>query len=102
MSIDLRTETLMGLPQAARSIPSGRGNRPVNPRTLFRWISTGVKLPSGQVLRLEAVRLGGRWLTSAEALQRFADAQTPDLGQPALPLPRTPTARRRDSERAEA
>jgi hypothetical protein len=27
-------------------------------------------------VRLEAVRLGGRWLTSREALQRFADRLT--------------------------
>jgi hypothetical protein len=30
-------------------------------------------------LSLEATRLGGRWVTSKEALQRFAERLTPDL-----------------------
>jgi hypothetical protein len=49
---------------------------------------------------LEAVRLGGRWVTSREALQRFAERLTPDLGNRPAPAPRTPTARRRAAEQA--
>jgi hypothetical protein len=101
MSIVLANETLLGLGQAARRVPSGRANRPVNPSTIFRCIHDGVKRWDGSVVRLEAVRLGGRWLTSLEALQRFAEAQTPALADPA-PTPRTPTARQRASERAAA
>jgi hypothetical protein len=101
MPIDLRTETLLGLAQAARRVPSGRQDRPVNPSTLFRWIHDGVKLAGGRIVRLEGIRLGGRWLTSLEALQRFAEAQTPELTE-TPPLPRTPAHRRRDSERAGA
>jgi hypothetical protein len=103
MSSNLLNEQLMGLAQAARRIPSGRRDRPVNPSTLFRWVHDGVKLPTGSVVRLEAVRMGGRWLTSLEALQRFAEAQTPRLdGQAEAPALRTPAARRRASERAAA
>jgi hypothetical protein len=61
--IDLTTETLVGLPAAARHLPPYRGGRPVNPVTLWRWITTGVQLTDGRRVRLEAVRLGGRWLT---------------------------------------
>jgi hypothetical protein len=39
----------------------------------------GVRLPSGRVVRLEAVRVGQRWLTTAEAVQRFIEDQTPRL-----------------------
>jgi hypothetical protein len=66
---------------------------------VYRWILDGVRTPHGKV-RLEAIRLGGRWLTSVEALERFAARQTPELEDRPL-LPRTPVARRRASERAE-
>jgi hypothetical protein len=102
MSIDLRHETLMGLAQAARRLPSGRSDRPVSPSTVFRWVHDGVKLPDGKIVRLEAIRLGGRWLTSVEALERFAVAQTPRLDETSEPpgLPRSPSVRRRASQRA--
>jgi hypothetical protein len=52
-------------------------------------------------VRLEAIRLGGRWLTSREALQRFIERLTPDLDavKPA-PVPRSPGKRQRASEHA--
>ena len=93
-------ETVLSLTEAARRVPSYRGGRPVSLSCIMRWILDGVKTPHGLV-RLEAVRLGGRWITSAEALKRFAAAQTPDLADRPQ-LPRTPTARRRASDRAEA
>jgi hypothetical protein len=51
---------------------------------------------------LEAVRLGGRWMTSREALQRFSDRLTPRLGGDDHTAPRSPASRRRASERAAA
>ncbi len=102
--IDLTTETLISLSEAARSLPAGRRGRPVSLACIFRWITSGVKLPSGAVVRLEGVRLGGRWLTSKEALQRFAEAQTPNLDsdrRPAGAAGRRAGVRQRASERAE-
>jgi hypothetical protein len=69
-------------------------------------VRDGVRLPTGQILRLEAVRIAGHWVTSVQALERFVAAQTeahrPDPGQHSQAPPvRTPTARRRASERAE-
>jgi hypothetical protein len=58
-----------------------------------------VRAPSGDLVRLEAVRLGGRWLTSREALQRFAEALTPRL-RDSSPSPRSTAKRRRARERA--
>jgi hypothetical protein len=47
------------------------------------------------------VRLGGRWVTSAEALARFAAALTPRLDDDPAPAPRSAQQRRQASERAE-
>jgi hypothetical protein len=74
--IDVATETLLNLNAASRLLPPSRKNKPVNESTLWRWITAGVKLKSGTVLRLEGVRCASRWLTSREALQRFMQRQT--------------------------
>jgi hypothetical protein len=94
---DILSETTLGLAEAARRLPSYRRGSPVSPSTLWRWITDGVKLPGGQMVRLEAARLGGRWLTSVEALARFAAAQTPTFGgggSPPEPPPAAPTRSR--------
>jgi hypothetical protein len=94
-------ETLLSLSQAARRLPPGRNGRPVTLSCLLRWVLDGVPGPDGQRVRLEAARLGGRWLTSVEALARFAAALTPRLGSDdPPPRRRSPAARRRRSERA--
>jgi hypothetical protein len=99
VSIDLRTESPISLSQAARMLPPGRRGRPVTLSCLLRWVLDGVQTPNGKV-RLEAVRLGGRWITSVEALGRFAERQTPKLDRPAEAPPRTLRARQRAAERA--
>jgi hypothetical protein len=98
--IDLNSETSLSLSQAARLLPPGRGGRPVTLSCLLRWVLTGVRSPSGGLVRLDAIRLGGRWVTSREAIQRFAEALTPRLDD-APPGQRTPTARQRASNLAE-
>jgi hypothetical protein len=65
--LDITREALLSLTEAARLRPPVRAGRPTHPSTVFRWIARGVR---GH--RLEAVRLGGSWFTSREALQRFA------------------------------
>jgi hypothetical protein len=95
------SETTLSLAQAAARLPSFRLGKPVNASTVWRWINDGVKLPDGTTVRLEAVRLAGRWLTSAEALARFADAQTPHAKRTAELPPRIPQRHRSDFERAE-
>jgi hypothetical protein len=102
MSIEVRNETLISLKAAARMLPPGRRGRPVTLSCLLRWIIDGVKLSDGSVCRLEAVRMGGRWLTSVEGLQRFAERQTPRLGDAGPPPLRTAATRQQASERAAA
>src|SRR4051812_43059512 len=76
--IDLRTETLINLNQATRRLPPSRNGRPVHISTLVRAITRG---KNGN--KLEALRFGKRWVTSIEAIQRWAEAQTPErIAQP--------------------
>jgi hypothetical protein len=92
--INLSTETILPLSLAAKRVPASRNGRKTHLSTLLRWILQGV-----DGIRLEGVRLGGRWVTSQEALQRFAEALTPDLT--ANPrTSRSPGARERADDRA--
>src|ERR1043166_7933857 len=95
----LLTETLLGLCEAARRLPPGRGGRPVSFRCVLRWITSGVPGPDGRRVQLEGVRVGGRWLTSEEALARWAERLTPRLDTPEAPAPRSPNANGRRPRR---
>jgi hypothetical protein len=59
-------EDLVPLMKAARRLPRRRNGRPTHVSTLHRWRSKGVR-----GVRLEAVRVGGIWHTSTEAVERF-------------------------------
>ena len=96
----ITTETMLSLPQAARRLPPGRRDRPVSLSCVLRWVLEGAPGPDGQRVRLEAQRVGGRWLTSVEALARFAAALTPPLSDKPVSSTRTPTQRKRASARA--
>lgn len=100
MSIDLRSETTIGLSQVGNYLPTGRFGSRVSVSCALRWVLDGVRLRSGEVVRLEALRLGGRWITSVEALERFAARQTPVLDTERERPIRTPAARQRASARA--
>jgi hypothetical protein len=99
MSIDIRNETTISLNQVARMLPPGRRGRPVHLSCVLRWIIDGVRTPKGPV-RLEALRIGSRWITSIEAVQRFAGAQTPDLDCPKSIVQATDGARLKAADRA--
>ena len=96
--IDLTRESALSLAQAADLLPPGRGGARPTLGCVLRWVLKGAKSPSGELVRLEAIRLGGRWLTSREALQRFAERLTPSLDSEPPPAPRTANQRRRASE----
>ena len=63
----------------------------------------GVRLSDGRTLKLRAVRRPGGWMSTDAWVDEFIAALTADrTGEPAEPPAiRTPTARRRDIERAE-
>lgn len=64
----LQTEKILTFIEATKTLPPIEGRR-VHPSTIWRWASRGTK-----GVRLEALRLGGRWVTSVEALERFGRA----------------------------
>lgn len=64
----LTNESILTLSEAAAKLPPSGGRR-VNVSTLWRWAFKGV---SG--VKLEVLRLGGRTVTSLEALERFGRA----------------------------
>jgi hypothetical protein len=96
---EIATGLGLSLAQAARRFPPARMGRPVSPSCVWRWIHDGITLPNGTVVHLEGARLAGRWLTSEPAIERFLAGQTPDA-DPAPSTIRTPTQRRKASERA--
>ncbi len=87
--------------QAARLFPPYRLDRPVNPSTVFRWATSGVRLPSGERVRLETARNNGRLITSREAITRFLQRQSPDTSTDDSPV-RTPAQRQRQQGKATA
>ena len=68
--------------------------------SVYRWVLKGIPNAEGQRVRLEAIRLGRAWVTSRQALRRFAEGLTPRLDDALIPLPRSAGKRRRASESA--
>ena len=93
------SENLLTLHDAARLLPSNRAGKRVNFSTIWRWALKGVHATDGRLVKLEAARVGGRWLTSKEAIERFSAALTPTNDAETEPI-RTRTAQKRASEAA--
>jgi hypothetical protein len=83
--IDLQSETVLSLTDAAKLLPRlRRGKRP-HVSTLYRWANKGIR-----GVRLETIRVGGTVCTSQDALRRFCDHLShPEQHGPPL-TPRTP------------
>lgn len=98
--IDILEDQLIAITDVASILPRKKGV-PVNETTVRRWARTG---HCGVVL--ETIRIGTTLYTSAEALQRFAEAQTrPSTNRPAPQAPRavggrSEAKRLRDSQAA--
>jgi len=83
MTIQLKTETIIdALKEAPGFLGAGRAGKLPYRSFMIRAIKTG---HNGH--RLEALRVGGRWLTSVEALQRWAEAQTREVTASGRPGP---------------
>jgi hypothetical protein len=77
------------LAEAGRRLGELLGGKPLPPPALGRWIHKGV---SGK--RLEAHRLGGRWVVSEAALGRFVAAITRASFAASAPAPHGGTDQR--------
>lgn len=100
MTAPLLAETVATLNEIAKRAPSGRGagaSRSARHSTVLRWVSRGVFV-RGVRVKLEAVRVGGQWLTSLEAYARFLAACNPRGEEPARP---TMTERLRQAKEAD-
>lgn len=71
MALNLADERRIGLKEAASLYPSFREGKPTHLSTVWRHITQGVRLANGDTIRLEAYRLGGRWTTSVESIERY-------------------------------
>ncbi len=80
---------------AAALLPSHRGAGRLQLSTIWRWVTVGTRA-GGRIVKLEAARCGGRWLTSRAALRRYIEGLT--AADPAVP----PAARSGAQERAAA
>lgn len=87
MTIDPLTETLRSFAESAKRLPSLRGGKPVNPSTVWRWTTRGVRDRNGVLVRLEAIKVGGTCCTSDEALLRFFRALSTDDSRTPAPSP---------------
>jgi hypothetical protein len=92
---------LFPLNRVGDRLPLGRNGKPISGVTAWRWAKQGL---AG--VKLETIRIGSCRFTSIAALTRFfervdAARSIPELCRPVgSPLPRTPTQRQRDSEKA--
>jgi hypothetical protein len=88
----LLSEGLIPVGSLPSILPASRSGRPLARAAVWRWISKGLPGPDGMRVRLEAVRLGRRWMTSRQALARFmarttrsADATRPPAASAPAP-----------------
>ena len=93
MAIDYETETIITLGEGCRAVPPNG----ISDATIARWIQRGIMVKAlGAFIKLETLVIGGRRLTSREAIARFIAAQNADGPAPAV----TSAQRRRQSEAA--
>jgi hypothetical protein len=94
--IDIASETILTLSEAAERLPRRRRGRQTHVSTLYRWTVVGCR-----GVLLEHTQIGATRATSLEALQRFFDRLThANGGRATLPLSRSLIQRQRRSEAA--
>jgi hypothetical protein len=99
--IDIHSEPLLPLSEAASLVPAACRGKKTHLSTVLRWILDGVRGPDGTRVRLEGVRLGRRWMTTRTSLQRFAERLTPQIGAATTPPPLSHPATEGGGSRAE-
>lgn len=92
--IDIATESLFPLSELPDHWPLMPGGRRLHRSVGYRYASKGVG-PSR--VRLETVVMGSTRYTSAQAVQRFAEALTTEQDGPPRMTPRKRSSRRREA-----
>lgn len=68
--IDL-SERLLPLSKVAEHLPPGPGGKKLSYPTIWRWALRGIIAQDGERIRLETTQIGGRRMTSLEAIERW-------------------------------
>ncbi|MBL8864819.1 MAG: DUF1580 domain-containing protein [Planctomycetia bacterium] len=84
---------------AARMFGTFRQGKATHPSTPTRWCVKGFKLPNGETLKLEHIRVCGRLMTSRAAVLRFLERMQ-EPADDTIPATRSPAERRRAAEAA--
>ncbi len=95
MAIDINSEQILTVAEAARLLPG----RP-STRTVWRWLDRGVRH-----VKLESVLVGGRRFVSKESINRFLESiNQPDVQRtsPAVAAKRKRAIKRAEKELQEA
>jgi hypothetical protein len=96
----LAGETLLTLHEVAKRYPGRTSAKRLHFSSLIRRILTGTRNSfTGEVVKLEAFRDGGRWLTSEQAVARYHERLN---RRAAEPEPAKPTERKRRRSRVDA
>lgn len=90
---------LKPLKEYCSRIPGQSRGSKAHVSTLVRHAMIGVRGPSGEQVKLRAVRFGHKWLTTDQWFAEFVAALT--TGDDSSSSPRTPSARRRAAEAAD-
>lgn len=89
-------ERLISVAEATKIVPRMDGKKETTKPVLFRWMHTGL-IHRGERVRLESIKIGGVYATSAEAVERFLN-RISTIGDD-TPV-RTPTRQRIESSKA--
>lgn len=76
MQNNLLDEVPITLSEARKEHIPQRGDRPVAPSTVTRWIHKGIRAGDGSIVRLEAVKIGRSLMTTSDAIRRFFEELT--------------------------
>jgi len=74
-------EPKLNLSQAARYFAPSRGDRPAHKSRIVRYITDGVKGPSGARVFLGALRQGNQWVTTPSAIRKNAERAGRELAK---------------------
>jgi hypothetical protein len=91
-------ESVLTFAEATEACQLIAGRKP-SVKSIYAWADLGVMV-GGERVKLETARLGGRRVTSREALERFIEATAGEEESKPPAVIRAPAARRRASEQA--
>jgi hypothetical protein len=76
MNVSLTSSRRLSIAQAARLYGEFEDGKPTSPETVIRHIKKGCIGPDGSRVHLQGFKLGGRWVTTVDAVERFIAALT--------------------------